>query len=318
MGPVHRGAPAGAGGPRLAALSVDLDEVPCYSAIHGLPVPTGDAAHAIYRHALPRFEALFDDEDIRATFFAVGADLADARAGAAITRLHGAGHEIGNHTQDHRYDFSRADDVRIAQQVADAAAAIEARTGARPVGFRSPGYTTNDRVQAVLRAQGYRYDSSVFPCPSYYTAKAAAMAVIRARGRRSHSVLDSPQVLRAPADPYRAGQPYYRRGEGLLQLPIGVTRDATGRLPYIGTSLSLLGAGALTRAVIGRPLVNLELHGIDLADTEADGLSSLAPHQPDLRHPLARRLAALRQAISALRAAGYRFVTLADAAVHFG
>jgi hypothetical protein len=133
--------------------------------------------------------------------------------------------------------------------------------------------------------------------------------------RRSRSIVDDPRVLTAPADPYRVGRPYWRRGGGVLELPIGVTRLA--RLPYIGTSVVLagaLGARLLTRAMVGRPLVSLELHGIDLADAEADGLGFLAPHQPDLRRPLYAKEGALRAAIAALREAGYRFVTLREAA----
>ena len=40
---------------RLAALSVDLDEIGCYTAIHGLEAPSEDAARAIYRQAVPRW-----------------------------------------------------------------------------------------------------------------------------------------------------------------------------------------------------------------------------------------------------------------------
>lgn len=105
----------------------------------------------------------------------------------------------------------------------------------------------------------------------------------------------------------------------MLELPIGVTR--MGRLPYIGTSVVLSGqkgAGLLTRAIVGRPLVNLELHGIDLADAREDGLAFLAPHQPDLRKSAADKEAALRAAFATLRRAGYRFVTLREAARAFG
>jgi hypothetical protein len=103
----------------------------------------------------------------------------------------------------------------------------------------------------------------------------------------------------------------------LLELPIGVTRDATGRLPFIGTSLiwaGRYGARQLTRAIAGRSLVNLELHGIDAADAELDGLQALRPHQPDLRRSAAAKLEILRDVVATLREANYEFVTLAEAA----
>lgn len=302
---------------RLAAVSVDLDEIGCYSAIHGLEPPDEDAARAIYRRALPRLARLFAEEGIDATFFVIGADV-DEENGERLRALHAAGHELANHSRSHLYDLTRRSTDTIAAEVAGGVAAIERCCGERPVGFRAPGYTITDRVFDVLSDLGVRYDSSVFPCPAYYGAKAAAIGAIRLRGRRSHSVVDDPRVLASPADPYRVGRPYWRRGGGLLELPIGVSRGP--RLPYIGTSVVLsgeTGAALLTRSIVGRPLVNLELHGIDLADAAADGLGFLAPHQPDLRRTAAAKEAALRRALSTLRAAGYRFVTLREAAEAF-
>ncbi len=307
-------------GPRLAALSVDLDEAHCYAAIHGLGAPPTESRHAIYEHALPRFQRFFEDEGVCATFFVVGRD-AEHPANARLLRaLAEAGHELGNHSWRHPYELTRLSGVDRAEEIDRGAAYIEAATGFTPRGFRAPGYTVDDELLGMLQERGYRYDSSVFPCPAYYGAKAVVMGWMRLRGRRSRSVLDDPRVLSAPADPYRVGRPYWQRGGGLLELPIGVTRDRNGRLPYIGTSVvlaSVAGARWLTRCIVGRPLVNLELHGIDLADADRDGLQWLRPHQPDLRRPLRAKMSALREAVRTLRAAGYSFVTLSEAAEAF-
>lgn len=301
----------------FAALSVDLDEIDCYASIHGLTGLEGE--RAIYRKALPRFAALFDELDVPATFFVIGRDV-DGENAERLRRLHAAGHELGNHTYDHLYDLTRRDRGVIAEEVERGADAIEAATGRRPVGFRAPGYTISDTVFEVLEAQGYAYDSSVFPCPPYYGAKSLAIGLYAARarlgrGRPSSSVVDDPRVLRAPADPYRRGRPYWTRGHGMVELPIGVTRGL--RLPFIGTTVALAsvrGAELLTRQMLGRPLINLELHGIDLADADEDGLQALRPHQPDLRRSARHKAESLRRAVRVLRDAGYTLVTLADAA----
>lgn len=301
---------------RVAVVSIDLDEVPCYAAIHGLDLPAS-AERAIYERALPRFEALFDDVGLRATFFAIGRDLDDANA-ARVRRLHEAGHEIANHSLDHLYDLTRQPLSVIRAQIRGGADAIEAATGARPRGFRAPGYTITDQVFAALEAEDVAYDSSVFPCPPYYAAKAAAIGLygLRARlgrGRPSQSVVDDPRVLRAPANPYRVGRPYWSRGSGLQEFPIGVTRGV--RLPFIGTNVCLAGergAALFARGMVGRPVVSLELHGIDLADADADGLQSLREHQPDLRRSAAFKESSLRAALRTLADAGYRFVRYDD------
>jgi hypothetical protein len=306
---------------RLCAISVDLDEIPCYAAIHGLTALPPHAAQAVYRQAVPRLERLFDELGLRATFFAVGSDLQQPHAADAVRRLAERAHEIGNHSQDHRYDLVRLSRAEIRAQISLASAVIERVTGRAPLGFRAPGYTITDQVFELLVELGIRYDSSVFPCVTYYLPKLAAIAAYRALGRPSRSIIDHPRVLSAPADPYQVGAPYTRRGNGLLELPIGVTRDATGRLPFIGTSLiwaGRRGARQLTRLIAGRPLVNLELHGIDAADAELDDLQALRPHQPDLRRSAEAKLEILRGVVAELRDAGYEFVTLAEAARRFG
>ena len=305
--------------PRLASVSIDLDEIPCYAAIHGLPMPTGAPAHAVYDRAVQRFESLFGSEGIPATFFVIARDLKRERNRDTVKRLGLSGYEIGNHSLDHLYDLTRRDSDTIRTQITAAQEAIERACSMRPRGFRAPGYTITDDVFAVLQDAGLAWDSSVFPCPSYYAAKATALAWIRARGRQSRSILDRPQVLRSPVNPYRVGRPYWRTGDGMVELPVGVTRRA--RLPYIGTSLIAAGKRGtrwLSRQMTTLPFVNLLLHGIDLADADEDGLGFLKRHQPDLRRSATEKETILRTAIDTLRASGYRFVTLSEAAQAFG
>jgi peptidoglycan-N-acetylglucosamine deacetylase len=312
------------GGPsdRRIGVSVDLDAVACYYRIHALgPPPTERARFAVLRRCLPRFVELFARHGLRATFFVVGADLEeDAEGRQLLAELARAGHELGNHTYTHPYDFVRLGAAGIATEIDRAHDAIGACAGGAPIGFRAPGYEINAEVLEILRARGYRYDSSVFPSPPYYAAKALVMAAMRLAGRPSGSFLGSPRVLFAPRGPYRPqpGSAYRpgRRGAGgdLLELPIAVTPLA--RLHVIGTSLILAPAWLrrhLVSAALRAPFFNLELHGIDLADAEADEIPpALVARQPDLRRPLAHKLAALDETLSAARAVGARFVTLAE------
>jgi peptidoglycan/xylan/chitin deacetylase (PgdA/CDA1 family) len=299
---------------RVCAVSVDLDEIPNYFAIHGLDEPSGAARSLVYDVAIDRLTDLAKSLGIPLTLFAIGSDLRRPEAAAKLRAAHVAGFEVANHSLDHRYDLVRLGRDDIRRQIDDGARAIERATGVRPVGFRAPGYTITDEVFGVLAELGVTYDSSVFPCPAYWALKAAAIGAIRVRGRSSRSIVDTPAVLAAPTRPYRVGVPYWKRGEGLLEIPIQVTRG--GRLPFFGTSLTLWGprvARSLARMVRGEPLVNLELHGIDVLDA-ADGLEALRPHQPDVRVPRERKVDALSSALEELRAGGYAFCTLREAA----
>lgn len=303
-------------GVRLAAISVDLDEIHHYFAIHGLSASS--AGTLVYDAAVERLCALAEEGGFPLTLFAIGRDLERGAARARLREARAEGHEIGNHSLDHRYDLVRLGKTEIARQVREGADAIEAACGERPVGFRAPGYTISDDVIEVLGEQRYAYDASVFPCPPYWSAKAAALAWIRLRGRASSSILDTPRVLTAPTQPYRPGLHWWQRGgRDVVEIPVQVTRGL--RLPFIGTTVTMAGptrARWLARMCVGTPLVNLELHGIDVLD-EADGLEALRGHQPDVRVPVAQKTASILAAADELRRAGYTFVTMRDAAKAF-
>ena len=300
---------------RLASVSVDLDEIPNYFEIHGLAPPEGPAASLVYDVALGRLRALADAGGFPLTLFTIGSDLAREEASRGLLEASAAGHEIANHSLDHRYDLVRLGRDEITRQVDEGARAIERAVGERPVGFRAPGYTITDEVFDVLAELEVAYDASVFPCPAYFAAKTAAIGAIAVRGRKSRSIVDTPKVLLAPTQPYRVGKPYWRRGAGLLEIPVQVTRGL--RLPFIGTSVALAGpthARWLAKMCIGTPLVNLELHGIDVLDA-ADGLEALRPYQHDVRVSQRQKIDALLAATGELRHAGYTFVTMREAAV---
>src|SRR5450432_935947 len=312
---------------RVVSVSVDLDPVECYWRIHALPgAPPERARHAILRRCLPRFAELFARHGARATFFVVARDLEeDALGRALLADLARDGHELASHTYSHPYDLVRLPTDVIAAEIDRAHALIGACAGGAPCGFRAPGYAISSELLEMLRARRYRYDSSAFPSLAYYGAKAAVMGAMRLVGRKSGSILDTPRVLAAPRAPYRpaAGAPY-RRADGapsdppdLVELPLSVTPLA--RLPVFGTSL-VTAPGWLRRHLIAvatrAPFFNLELHGIDLADADADEIPPLlVARQPDLRRPLAHKLAALDETLTAARRAGARFVTLAQVRV---
>jgi peptidoglycan/xylan/chitin deacetylase (PgdA/CDA1 family) len=304
---------------RVVSVSVDLDPVECYWRIHALPgAPPEGARHAILRRCLPRFAELFARHGARATFFVVARDLEeDAEGRALLADLARDGHELANHTYSHPYDLVRRPTDDIGAEIDRAHGLIGACAGGAPCGFRAPGYAISRELLELLRARRYRYDSSAFPSLAYYGAKAAVMGAMRLVGRKSGSILDTPRVLGAPLAPYipDAASPY-RRAAGadgaLVELPMSVTPLA--RLPVIGTSL-VTAPGWMRRHLIAAatraPFFNLELHGIDLADADADEIPpALVARQPDLRRPLAHKLAALDETLTAATAAGARFARL--------
>lgn len=304
-------------------MSVDLDEVTEYLAIHALaPFASGDGgAHAVYDVALGRIEEWARALSIPITFFAVGRDLERPANAAALRRLAAMGHAIESHSLSHRYDLSRLDRATIRREVEDGLAAVERATGTRPAGFRAPGYTVSEALFDALDEAGVAFDSSVFPSPIYFAAKAAVLAWMRLNGRPSASILDGPAVLAAPRAPYRPGRAWYRSATNessarrFVELPIAVT-PLVG-FPVIGTSVGragLHGSRALARLCAGSSLVNLELHGMDFLDAADVRRDDLARLQPELGAPLMARTERLSAFVAVLRERGLSFVTLKEAA----
>ena len=268
------------------SVSVDLDGLGCYAAIHGLSLRLDERAQrAVPELAVQRFCELFAALGVHATFFVIGRDagIAPARLRAAA----GAGHEIASHSYAHEYALSRRTREEIAQDLALAERAIEDACGSRPRGFRAPGYTLSPELLDAVRERAYSYDSSLLPSPPYYAAKAAALAVYALRGRRSQSILGSLRQLFAPRGPHR------RRG--VRELPVATLPGL--RAPVIGTTV--LPFPWLARRAFAGGHLNLELHGIDALDA-TDVPQEIAAAQPGLRMRAAEKLRRLRRLLETL------------------
>ena len=107
-----------------------------------------------------------------------------------------------------------------------------------------------------------------------------------------------------------------RRGQApLVELPVAVTPWM--RVPAIGTSLLVAPAWLRARVIAAmtkRAFFNLELHGIDFADAEKDGIpGELVERQPDLKIAIDAKLERLADILDQI-AARWDFATLAEIA----
>ena len=137
---------------RLCAISVDLDEIPNYWAIHGLDPAQGSGRglSAVYDVAVGRLLDLAEEERIPLTLFAIGSDLARTENAETLRAAHVRGHEIANHTLDHRYDLTRLGHDDMAHQIEGGIAAIVALAG---VPWSDPARCTGHDV-SVLQVHG--------------------------------------------------------------------------------------------------------------------------------------------------------------------
>lgn len=306
------------GNEKLCAVNIDLDPLTAYYQIHGLGDPPLRLRATIVEKVLLRFEELFAEAEIPATFFVVGIEL-DKNPGAKkiMKRLVDAGHELANHTYTHPYDLCRLPEQIIEQEIRRAHEVVADAVGKEPCGFRAPGYFVNNKIFEVLANHGYAYDASMFPSPPYYVAKMAVMAAMALRGRTSASILGDVRCFLSPTDPYRPDikSPWQKGQAPFMELPVAVVPNL--RIPAIGTLLAV-SPPKMRKWVLNqmkkRAFFNLELHGIDLADAVIDSIpTELAGRQPDLRVPYTSKRQTFLECIRELKLE-YRFVTLAQAA----
>lgn len=83
----------------------------------------------------------------RATFFVVGNRVASYKT--EIKRMHDNGHEIGNHTYEHKY-LNKLDAAQIRSQIERGNQAVAAVTGESPALVRLPGGSKNNTVLANI------------------------------------------------------------------------------------------------------------------------------------------------------------------------
>lgn len=309
----------------LATVTVDVDT------LAGMPRHGGsltDQGLSLRRFSydilLPRLLELFDECEVRATFFIVGRDAQDPVCRSRIRELRARGHEIANHTFGHPANFCGLPRERQVEEILTAQSLLEDVTGAPVVGFRAPAYSMHPGLFALLAAQGYRYDSSVNTSLPLHLVKQAVLLVHRQS--RQHLRLPSLQFLRAPRRPYFPSfeAPWREDGQRqLLEIPISC-------VPYLGFPLVgwwLLGwprrivASWWTWVLRQAPAhVNFALHDYDVIQDD-DPYAHIARRLYTagfmMRQSAGERLAVLRECLSRLQAA-YRLAPFAELAGHVG
>lgn len=255
----------------LNALSIDLEDwfhpELIRSRVGATGRPTGSRPDPRVPWAVEPLLGLFDRYDVRATFFVVGEVL--RRHPDLIRRIHEAGHEIGCHGWSHR-PLWELDPAHFSNELEtydrELAGVIPVN---EVVGFRAPTFSVDERTSwavDILRAHGYRYDTSMFPTRNYL-----------------YGVDDCPPRPYCPtADELTVDHPHLRNDpDALIEFPMTATRYLGINVPVSGGFYLRLMPGALFRWFLarvnaeGRPFV-IYVHPWE-ADTATPRLRKLPP-----------------------------------------
>ncbi len=94
---------------------------------------------------------------ISATFFVLG--WVARRLPHLVREIASRGHEVASHGNGHRMCKALSEE-ELREDLAGSKRLLEDITGAEVAGFRAPNFSVDDRVLALARECGYRYDSS--------------------------------------------------------------------------------------------------------------------------------------------------------------
>lgn len=205
-------------------LSIDLEDWFCVSNFDGLlDRAVWSSCRLRVVESTRRLLELFERRGVTATFFTLG--WIAEQAPALIREVAAAGHEIACHGY-HHHRLYQLDAERFADDLARALAILR-ELSPRPVeGYRAPSFSLTERTAwapAILRAQGIRWDSSVFPFG----------------GHPEYGIAD------APLEPYWLA-------DDLVELPMSVVEFGGRRLPCTGGGYFRLYPYSLSAALIRR------------------------------------------------------------------
>jgi polysaccharide deacetylase family protein (PEP-CTERM system associated) len=210
----------------LNAMTVDVEDYFHVSVFDGVvPRDRWNTLESRVCANTERLLAIFDEHDVRATFFILG--WVAERFPHLVRAIASHGHEIASHGYAHRlvYDQTPAafrEDVRRAKGLLEA-------TSSRPVlGFRAPSYSITPRslwAIDILIQEGYTYDTSIFPIRH-----------------------DRYGIPVSPRHPYMV----YRETGTLLEVPASTLRCGPLNMPIAGGGYFRILPYQWTRAGIGR------------------------------------------------------------------
>jgi polysaccharide deacetylase family protein (PEP-CTERM system associated) len=209
-------------------LTIDVEEYFHVSAFERVIEPSDwPRCESRVERSVTRLMEMLDEHRVRATFFVLG--WVAERRPALVRAIAEAGHEVACHSYAHRLIYSQTRET-FAADVRRARAVIEDATG-RPVqGYRAPSFSIVERTLwalDVLVAEGFRYDSSIFPIRhDRYGMPSAPRAPHRRRTASGASIWELP-----PATVRLFGASMPVAGGGYLRhLPPGIMRWGIHRL----------------------------------------------------------------------------------------
>ena len=276
----------------FAVFSCDLDTVDRH--LQGYGFGDGPPCDLIYRTAVPRLLELLAELGVPGVLFVIARDADGQRQ--LLRKAVAAGHEVASHSLTHPQPFKTLDDALLRAEIETSKALLAEASGGEVVGFRAPAWDVDDRVLAMVKSAGYRYDASIFPSPALIASRVVEYR--RSTGKQSIFEMDIVGHAFSKVSPYALNH----AATGLIEFPIAVTRWL--RIPVYHTMTYFFPRWLFDRSLrallrSGLP-VCYEFHAADLLDLEKDGVDPRLARHPGMNLPVEHKRSVLREVLSTI------------------
>jgi len=181
-----------------AVIHCDLDGARHIYRYHGWDWPD-ESDDPLWDSGLDNLLSFLARNDLRATLFAIAADVDDPRRLGRLREAVAAGHAIASHGLTHTL-LAPLDREGKRREIERSKRSLEDALGVEVRGFRAPAFSIDREVLELLAEAGYAWDSSVFPTRAFAErlgVERVAPAPHRPLG--DGGVLERPLPAHAPA-----------------------------------------------------------------------------------------------------------------------
>ncbi|MFN2108391.1 MAG: XrtA system polysaccharide deacetylase, partial [Anaerolineae bacterium] len=146
------------------AMTVDVEDYFQVSAFEDhIPRSSWERTPSRVEGNVGRILALFEEHDVKATFFTLG--WVAKRHPSLIRQIASAGHEVASHGWSH-VRVTELDEREFREDLVRTKALLEDVSGVSVVGYRAPTYSIGEGNMWALRVieeTGHHYSSSIYP-----------------------------------------------------------------------------------------------------------------------------------------------------------